>query len=256
MSRQSSPPDTSRRPEGQQANVTVGILGGMGPLATVDFYRKVVRDTPASTDQEHFPVVIWADPSVPDRTQGLIGGGPDPTPWLIYGAQRLEAMGADLIATPCNTAHAFLPRVRESVSIPILDMIVATVNHICHLSPAVAAVGVLASEGTVQARLYHRQLEEAGLRVLVPDQASQKAQVNASIRMVKAGNIGPETRGLIAASARSLAHRGAELVIAACTEFPLILDEAGATVPVMDPTSVLARAVINRAHTMRGLAAP
>ena len=88
----------------------VGILGGMGPLATADFYTKLILATPATRDQEHLRVVMWADPTVPDRSVGILGDGPDATPWLVRGGQMLAAMGAAFIAMPCNTAHAYLPR--------------------------------------------------------------------------------------------------------------------------------------------------
>jgi aspartate racemase len=237
---------------GTRDDVTVGILGGMGPLATADFYGKIVRATPASRDQEHLRVVMWADPSVPDRTEALTVDGPDPTPWLIRGAHRLEAMGAEIIATPCNTAHAFLPRVRESIRARIVDMIDETVGEICRLHADVRTVGVLASAGTLQAGLYHRGLERAGLQVVAPDEFTQRTQVSAAIRMVKAGNTGPECRELLAAGAESLARRGAQAVVAGCTEFPLILDRAAKKIPVIDPTAVLARAVIRTAQEMRG----
>src|SRR5204862_453702 len=101
----------------------VGILGGMGPLATADLYRKIILATPAGRDQDHLHVIIDADPSVPDRSAALRGEAPDPTPWLLRGARRLEAAGAAFIAVPCNTAHAFLPALRPQLAIPILATI-------------------------------------------------------------------------------------------------------------------------------------
>jgi aspartate racemase len=233
-----------------RSSVVVGILGGMGPLATADFYRKVVRATPARRDQEHLHVVVWADPSVPDRTVAVSGRGPDPTPWLRRGARHLEAMGAEIIATPCNTAHAFLPRVMSSIRARMLDMIEETAREIRHAHPTIRSIGLLASEGTVQAGLYEAKLQQAGVRVLIPDEATQRSNVTAAIRSVKAGETGPECTGLLAAAAHSLARRGAQAVIAGCTEFPLILDEAAAGLPVIDPTSILARSVVRSAGSL------
>jgi aspartate racemase len=232
------------------ASVTVGILGGMGPLATAAFYRKIIERTPARCDQDHLHVVVWADPSVPDRSTALTVGGADPTPWLIHGAQQLEAMGAQVIATPCNAAHAFLPKVRASVRAHVIDMIAATVAELRRAHPAVRTVGVLASEGTVRARLYHQPLERAGLRALVPDATSQRSEVTAVIRAVKAGDTGPGCRALIGRAAQALRARGAEALVAGCTEFPLVLDSGNAGIPVIDPTVVLARTVIDSARQL------
>src|SRR5436305_14021021 len=101
------------------ARPIAGILGGMGPAATADLYQKIIAATPATRDQEHIPVVIWADPTVPDRTPAVLDGGEDPTPWLLRGAERLVAMGAAFIAVPCNTAHAFFPRIAPQISLPL-----------------------------------------------------------------------------------------------------------------------------------------
>lgn len=227
--------------------MSIGILGGMGPLATVDFYRKVIDATPAGTDQEHVPVVVWADPTVPDRSAALSGHGPDPTPWLVRGAHRLEAMGARLIATPCNTAHAFLDGVRTSVRVPMLDMIAETVAEIRSHHPEVVSVGLLATTGTVRAGLYQRALEAAGLRVVVPGELTQGEAVTGAIRRVKAGDLGAAGICLIERATGELAVRGADLLVAGCTELPLLLGERSAGLPVVDPTAVLARAAVREA---------
>jgi aspartate racemase len=149
---------------------------------------------------------------------------------------RLEAMGAQIIATPCNTAHAFLPRVRESIRVQMIDMIDETVSEIRRAHPGVRTAGILASDGTLQAGgLYHRRLERAALRVLVPVESVQHSHVTAAIHQVKASETGRACREFIASAARSLAQRGAQAVVAGCTEFPLVLDEASAGLLVIDP---------------------
>ncbi|MGW0737335.1 aspartate/glutamate racemase family protein [Streptomyces sp. NPDC002851] len=224
--------------------MSIGILGGMGPLATVDFYRKVIEATPAGVDQDHLPVVVWADPTVPDRSAALTGRGPDPTPWLVRGAHRLEAMGARAIATPCNTAHAFLDEVRSSVRVPMLDMIAETVSEIRSCHPDVASVGLLATTGTVRAGLYQRALEAEGLRVVAPGELTQGEAVTGAIRRVKAGGPDAAAACLIERASEELASRGAGLLVAGCTELPLLLGELSADLPVVDPTAVLARATV------------
>ncbi|GHF66434.1 aspartate racemase [Amycolatopsis bartoniae] len=226
----------------------IGILGGMGPLATADLYRKIIHSTPAARDQDHLPVVVWADPSVPDRTTALTARGADPTPWLIRGAHRLEALGADVIAVPCNTAHAFLPEVRNTARARIMDMIEETSRYVTRELPHIATVGVLASAGVVQAGLYHGPLERAGLTVLVPEEPSQRAHVSAAIRLIKGGDTGEAPRQALTQAARALVARGAEALIAGCTEFPLVLISTAAGLPVIDPTWVLARATVRAAR--------
>jgi len=108
----------------------VGILGGMGPAATADFYAKLTSRTPAVSDQDHLRVIIWSDPTIPDRSRALTGEGPDPTPTLRRGAQGLRAAGASLLAVPCNTAHAFLPGIMDGLDIPVVDMIAAVAAYV------------------------------------------------------------------------------------------------------------------------------
>ncbi|MEV6319464.1 amino acid racemase [Streptomyces sp. NPDC051776] len=228
--------------------MTIGILGGMGPLATVDFYRKLIDATPAAHDQDHLPVVVWADPTVPDRSAALTGCGPDPTPWLIRGAHRLEALGAAVIATPCNTAHAFLDRVRPSVRVPMLDMIDETVREIRTRHPEVETVGLLATAGTVTAGLYQDTLAAAGFKTVTPDPVTQEDYVTRAIRRVKAGDLGGEPARWIEEAAGQLAALGARLLVAGCTEIPLLLGEMCACLPVLDPTATLARAAVRAAR--------
>lgn len=229
----------------------VGILGGMGPLATADLYRKIILATPAARDQDHLHVVIDADPSVPDRTAALRGEAPDPTPWLLRGARRLEAVGVAFIVVPCNTAHAFLPTVRPHVAIPILDMIAETAARVHADFPAARRVGVLATRGTVESGLYHRALAAEGLEAITPDAAAQDRLVGAAIAAVKAGDTSAAVGMLVVEAGRGLVAAGAEVLLAACTELPLVLTAANSPAPLLDPTQALAEAAVREA-----LAAP
>lgn len=229
----------------------VGILGGMGPLATADLYRKIILATPAARDQDHLHVVIDADPSVPDRTAALRGEAPDPTPWLLRGARRLEAVGVAFIVVPCNTAHAFLPAVRPHVAIPILDMIAETAARVHADFPAARRVGVLATRGTVESGLYHRALAAEGLEAITPDAAAQDRLVGAAIAAVKAGDTSAAVGMLVVEAGRGLVAAGAEVLLAACTELPLVLTAANSPAPLLDPTQALAEAAVREA-----LAAP
>lgn len=236
-------------PAGLPVAPLVGVLGGMGPAATADFYAKLVRATPARTDQEHLRVVIWADPTVPDRSAALLHDGEDPAPALAAGARALAAAGATLIAVPCNTAHAFLDGVSR-VGVPLVHMIRETALAVASVVPPGSRVGLLATTGTVAAGLYQRELEAVGTEAVLPDERDQDA-VMAAIGAVKAGDVDDARRTLVEA-ARRLTARGARAVVAGCTEIPLALHADDVAVPVVDPATVLAEAVVAR---VRGRAA-
>lgn len=225
----------------------IGILGGMGPLATADLYIKIIQSTPAARDQDHLHVIIDADPTVPDRSAYLRGLGPDPLPKLTAGASRLEGIGAAFIAIPCNTAHAFLPALRERTGIPILDMVAETAAHVRVNQPGVRRVGILATQGTIEIGLYHAALRAEGLEPLQPDADDQDRYVTAAIAAVKAGDTSPAVGALLAEAGRRLAAAGAEVLLAACTEIPLALTPGMVPVPLIDPTQVLADASIREA---------
>ena len=229
---------------------TIGILGGMGPLATADLYRKIIDLTPASTDQERIPVAIYADPRVPDRTQALLHDGDDPTPWLVHGAQQLTSIGADFIVIPCNTAHAFLDRVQPALDCPILSMIDAAADEIVRLSPQVRTVGLLATSGTIASGIYQRALEARGLSVVVPDDDVQQRCVMTAIGDVKAGRGNQAATPLLVEASQSLVEAGADVLLEACTEIPLALQSRhiGTSTPLVDATAALARLAVATAR--------
>lgn len=229
----------------------IGILGGMGPAATADFYSKLVALTPAARDQDHPKVVIWADPTVPDRTLALTEGGPDPTPWLVHGAQRLRAAGATMLALPCNTAHAFLPAVSEALGLPVVHMIDEVARAIRSSMPQVRTVGVLATTGTVHAGLYQRWLADAGIEVVVPSEHVQQTLVMPAVRAIKGGDHGAAVTHQLASAAAHLTERGAALTVTGCTEIPLALTESDTSCPLMDPARVLAQALLDRVAAER-----
>ncbi|MFJ9907061.1 aspartate/glutamate racemase family protein [Streptomyces sp. NPDC101152] len=225
----------------------IGILGGMGPAATADFYAKLVATTPGTSDQDHLRTVIWSDPTIPDRTEALLGDGPDPTPWLLDGGRVLREAGATVIAIPCNTAHAFVPRIVDHVGLPIVHMIGEVARHLTTLNPRIRTVGLLATSGTLRAGLYQEWLEGAGIRLLLPDAADQEDEVMTAIHAVKAGARDATATALLSRAARRLTERGAQAVIAGCTEIPLGLPADAVDVPLIDPSLVLAQALVRRA---------
>ncbi|MGX9898866.1 cysteate racemase [Arthrobacter sp. SA17] len=223
----------------------VGILGGMGPEATADFYLKLVHATPATRDQEHLRVLIWSDPTIPDRTDALLTHGEDPTPALIAGARLLKEAGAGMLAVPCNTAHAFLAAVQAEVEIPIIHMIEETAKYVRQLSPAVQKVGLLSTTGTQKAGLYQSWLDREGISVITPAAGCQENLVMAPIRAIKAGNTSA-ARSLFIQAAQGLIYAGAQVIIAGCTEVPVGLSADDIPVPFIDPTEVLAVTVVRR----------
>lgn len=225
----------------------VGILGGMGPAATADFYAKLVAATPSASDQDHLRTVIWSDPTIPDRTEALLGDGPDPTPWLLDGSRVLREAGATVIAIPCNTAHAFVPRIADHVGLPIVHMIGEVARHLATLSPPIHTAGLLATTGTVRAGLYQEWLDRVGIRLLLPDTTSQNDEIMTAIHAVKAGTHDARTTALLARAAQRLTEQGAQAIIAGCTEIPLGLPGDAVAVPLIDPALVLAHALVRRA---------
>jgi aspartate racemase len=223
----------------------------MGPAATADFYAKLVQATPAVTDQEHLRVVIWSDPTIPDRTRALLDGGEDPTSAMVGVARALATMGAEIIAVPCNTAHAFLPRVQAQVDVPFVDMIEETAAQIARAHPSARVVGLLSTSGTQRAGLYQQALGARDVEVVVPAPDSQR-EVMRAIELVKSGaGRHPAAGAAIVSAAGELVAAGAQVIIAGCTEIPLLLHAAQVAVPLVDPAQVLAEAVVRRAERSR-----
>jgi aspartate racemase len=225
----------------------IGILGGMGPAATADIYQKIIAATPAEKDQEHIPVVIWADPRVPDRPAALAGKGPSPVPALVEGVKKLEEAGASFVIVACNTAHAFFPEVRKQVSIPILNMMEETAEVVAARRPVIRKVGLLATAAAANAGVYQSAFKSKGIKVVTSDSASQE-DVKWVIAQVKAGNRSTEVTTRLLKAATELQKAGAEAVILGCTELPLVLRDGQADLPIIDASEVLAQAAVSRAQ--------
>ncbi|WP_338930420.1 amino acid racemase [Streptomyces netropsis] len=233
-------PVRTQRPAGSDI---VGVLGGMGPAATADFFAKLVRETPAAQDQEHLRTLVWSDSTVPDRTAAILSDGPSPLPHLREGVRLLVTTGATVIAMPCNTAHAYLPELRRDVTVPFLSMIDATVGRLRRWDQPITRVGLLATTGTLVAGLYQEALREQGMEAVVPAPLLQQRCVMRAVRLVKAGR--PDTAGQsLEPAVRNVAEAGAQIIIAACTELPLVLGHRAGDLPVFDPTTALAQDVV------------
>jgi len=239
VSRSDKPETRSVRPGSDM----LGVLGGMGPMATAAFYRELIVSTSGRTDQDHIPVVIWADPSVPDRTAALTGAGPDPTPWLIRGATALESAGATVLAIACNTAHAFLPAIEAAVAVPVLNMIDETCERVAGTLPSGSRVGVLATTGTHRSKLYQHGLADRQLAYLAPTDTIQAA-VTKAISSIKAGESQDVAHELLMCAGQLFTSAGADILVAGCTELALVSDGLTFGVPMIDSTSTLAEATV------------
>lgn len=222
----------------------VGVMGGMGPDATVDFFAKLVAATHAGRDQDHLRILIDNDPGVPDRTAAIEGTGPSPAARLAAMAHGLIAQGAQVLAMPCNTAHVWSDAIVAAAgSVPFLDLIETTVAATRARLPHVARVGLLATDGTLAAGIYERAYAADGVRALAPS-AEEQRRVMAAIYAVKRGHADAEAAADLRDVAARLAAAGAEAVIAACTEVPLLLRDGavvidGRPVPVISSTDAL-----------------
>jgi len=226
----------------------VGIIGGMGPAATLDLFRRILWNTPAQCDQDHLHILVDNNPKIPDRTKAILGQGSDPLPALIRSAQRLQQAGADFLIMPCNTAHHWLPKLREQIEIPIVDMVKQTATAIAGHRPPLEAIGILATMGTLCAALYQNALTQEGLAALTPADKSQK-QVMEAIYQVKAGN--HDVKHLVLPTIKELTGKGADGLILGCTELSLLGLEEDTASPIFDPLSILASRAVELASAGR-----
>ncbi|MBY0568429.1 MAG: amino acid racemase [Hyphomonadaceae bacterium] len=219
----------------------VGIIGGMGPAACVDLFAKLVAATPAQHDQDHLRILIDNNPRIPNRNDAIAGVGPSPGPHLAAAARGLEQAGADFLVIACNTAHAFQPDIEAAVTIPLLSMIEATADAATAITGA--RIGVLAADGCRNAGLYQRAFAQRGADAIFLSDDAQAAFMDL-VYAIKAGDVGPGARERMAAFAQTLREAGAQAIVAACTEVPLVLTEQTARAPLINSTDALvARAV-------------
>lgn len=235
----------------------LGLIGGLGPAATVDLYDKIVKATPAKNDQEHFKVVIEQNPQIDDRTACLLNGGPDPTIAMYNCAKRLERDGCDYIIIPCNTAHAFLPRMLRHLNVPFIDMQQTMLDEIKAKFGDNARVGLMATSGTIATGIYSKKAEKMGMKMYTPDEDHQQSVMKAIYgpKGAKAGYTTGECYDDLYRGAEYLVKTyDCNVLILGCTELPLIFHEtddfevAGKKVAIVDPTATLARKCVQIAQ--------
>jgi aspartate racemase len=227
----------------------VGIIGGLGPEATVDLMRRVIQATPAGDDQDHIRMIVDCNPKVPSRMKAILEGtGENPAPHLVTMAKNLAAWGADFLVIACNTAHLYLEGIQEAVPIPVLNMIDLTVDKVVMENPALRKAGLLASWTVIRPGLYQTAFQRRGIALYHPSSALQDRLLTA-IRRIKTGHYGPPDREALEEAGRNLMDQGAGALIVACTELSVIADDLKMKAEVFDASQVLAEAIV---HTAKG----
>lgn len=223
----------------------LGVLGGMGPLATADFLRKLAQNTVAGGDQAHIPVLMYGDCTTPDRTASIVGQGPSPLPQLLAGVEFLNRAGVRAICIPCNSAHHWYDALAAVSVAPILHIANASVDEVRRKKPSARVVGVMSTLGTFETGIYRRALADRGYEVLTPTREEFDALVSPGIAAVKANQVDEASRSFDVV-AKSLFERGADLIILGCTEIPIGMQRQCLADPglYVDSTEALALAAV------------
>jgi len=219
--------------------LTVGVLGGMGPAATIDFMAKVLAAGQGAREQDQVRLIVDSNPGVLDRNAALRGAGASPGPELAAMARGLEGAGADFLVMACNTAHAWQDSIEAAISIPFVSIVDETLDWLASHHPAARRIGLLAADGCLEAGVYQGPMSARGLEPIVASPPDQALFMDALYR-VKAGDLSAGTKAIMLHVAAALVGQGAEVLIAACTEVPLLVGPKDVTAPLVDATEVLA----------------
>lgn len=224
----------------------LGVLGGMGPLATADFITKLISETPAQRDADHVPILVYSVPQLPDRPAAILAGGESPLPAMLEGIRTLRQSGATCIAIPCNTAHYWYDALLAQGGLPILHIADAACARFAETGLRPERVGLIGTRGTLAAGFYQQRLAQLGYTAVVNTPADMDALVLPAIAAVKRNDLAAAHPLALAACAR-LRDAGAQAVILACTEIPPAIEYAAAdaVLPCIDATRALAAACAN-----------
>jgi aspartate racemase len=240
----------------------IGVLGGMGPLATVDFMQKLIAATAlangAHRDQDHVPVVVSSIPQIPDRVAAFRGEGISPLAAMVSSGQRLINAGAGLIVVPCNTAHLWFAELEAALQAPMLHLVDAALEDAASGMQAGANLGLLCTDATLASGLYQTRAAQsekyAAVHWTLPTASEMLTLVVPGIQAVKLGQL-DQARDLLSEAAKALVRRGAGSLVLGCTEIPLVLNSASNQfqVPVVDATASLARRAVTWSLAQRQL---
>lgn len=220
---------------------TVGVIGGLGPLATLDFFDRILKRTRALREQDHLRLIIDNNTKIPDRNAFTRGEGPSPAPALAAAARGLETAGADFIVMACNTTHAYEAEIRAAITAPFISIIEETARVVADLRPERA--GVLAVDACLAANLYQDALKKSGVAPVLLNADSQRTFMELVYR-IKSGDTGDTVRRSMATLAKKLEAQGAEVIIAGCTEVPLVLTDEEVDAELVNSTDVLVERTI------------
>jgi aspartate racemase len=224
----------------------LGVLGGMGPLASAQFMLRMTLLTPASKDQDHIPAVLWSDPRVPVRGEVMRAGDADPLPWMLRGIEGLKRAGCGAIVIPCNTAHVWYDQMVRAAGVPIPHIVDAAALELDRIGIRPGRIGVMGTPATLRTELYQQRLVRLGWDCIVPTDDQMTRLVSPAIALVKANQVADAYEPL-AEVVNDLAARGARAVVLGCTEIPLGIQAGPASrlnAPVIDTIDALARAAI------------
>lgn len=228
----------------------IGILGGMGPEATLDLYAKIIRATPATKDQDHLRVIIDSNPKVPDRTPAIIANGESPVPTMLESGKVLEKAGVDFIIIPCISAHFFLDELQRDLKVPILSAFDAVAEKISNEFPDVKTVGLIATTGTIQGGKFAQRLLQNTIATVAPDENDQKTIMDIiyHIKSTQKPDVRRQCKADLIRVSQNLIKNGAQGIIAGCTEIPLELKAEDLAVAFFDPLRILAEAAVGKAR--------
>jgi len=226
----------------------IGVLGGMGPLASAEFMVKLVQATPAQRDQDHYPTTLDSSPQIPDRPSFIDGQGPDPLPAMIEVIRRLEAAECALITMPCNTAHHWYDQLCAQTQLPIVHIADAVAVRLRELAPHAKRVGILGARITCKLGIFSERLGPAWQWVYPSDEALRDLVMPAVVA-VKAGQL-EKGRALFLAATQELLAQNLDAIVLACTEIPVVLSQADVPLPIIDSTDALARHTVSVAQKM------
>lgn len=219
----------------------LGIIGGLGPMATVYFMELIIKMTDVKSDQEHMRIYLQSLPDTPDRTAYICGESEEsPLPFLIKAGKSLCEQGADFIAIPCVTAHFFYQELTQSLKIPVIQLIGGLVNEIKRKN--IKKVGILATDGTIKSGLLQNQFNSNDIEVLTPDKEDQAFVMDIIYKQIKAGK--PVDLSRFLQVVETLKKRGAEKLILGCTELSLIKRDYSIDQDCIDVLDVLAKTTV------------
>ncbi len=231
------------------AGKKLGIIGGMGSVAAAYMFKRLVELTPTEKDQEYIEVILHNNTGIPDRTQGILYGGPSPLPELQRSVEICNRFGASYIALACMTSHYFIPQLQRNSRAEFIDGIQESVDYCTSYFPDAKAVGILASTGNLKCNLFQSRFEEAGIRSVVFDDRDQQYYFMDPIYEpwgIKAGNVTGKPRERFLEAVERLRELGADAIVGGCSEIPLVLSQVDISIPLIDSIDCICNAAISK----------